>query len=114
MRTLCVVCHADVTAAQCAQRRSVRVKAKKQLKVVINSLKNIQNAEQTDFNPKLKIVIGCAAGETANTEDQGLVENTAEDELLITVPGSAYSGAGNCGPRTEKRENIVENLDKQQ
>lgn len=40
MRTLCVACHADVTAAQCAERRSLRIKAKKQLKVIMNSLRD--------------------------------------------------------------------------
>ncbi|GMQ10847.1 hypothetical protein CsSME_00053692 [Camellia sinensis var. sinensis] len=53
MRTLCVVCHADVTAAQCAQRRSARAKAKKQLKAIMNGLKNIQKTDQTDSNLKV-------------------------------------------------------------
>lgn len=38
MRTLCVACHADVTKAQCAERRIARKKAKKQLKETISGL----------------------------------------------------------------------------
>lgn len=30
------------------------------------------------------------------------MENIVDDELLIEVPGSAYSGAGNGVTRTEK------------
>ncbi|XP_059641491.1 uncharacterized protein LOC132283544 [Cornus florida] len=78
MRTLCVACHADVTAAQRAERRSTRVKAKRQLTVLISAQIFRQNTEQRDSNP----------------EDQGhleIEENIVEDELLIEVPGSAYS-----------------------
>ncbi|KAK9278486.1 hypothetical protein L1049_028052 [Liquidambar formosana] len=82
MRTLCVACLLDVTAAQCAERRSARAKAKKQLKVIISNLKNGQNMEGND----------------ANLMDEGhleIEENLVEDELLIKVPGSAYSGGFN-------------------
>lgn len=50
MRTLCVACHADVTAAQCAERRSTRAKAKKQLKVIMSDLRNVQSTEGTNNN----------------------------------------------------------------
>lgn len=40
MRTLCVACHYDVTAAQCAERRKARANARKQLKALMNRLKN--------------------------------------------------------------------------
>lgn len=40
MRTLCVACHYDVTVAQCTERRMTRANAKKQLKVVMNNMKN--------------------------------------------------------------------------
>lgn len=50
MRTLCVACHSDVTAAQCADRRSTRAKAKKQLKVIMNDLKNDQKTKKTNTN----------------------------------------------------------------
>lgn len=38
MRTLCVACHADVTAAQCKDRRIARNKAKKQLKETLSKV----------------------------------------------------------------------------
>ncbi|KAK6925065.1 HNH endonuclease [Dillenia turbinata] len=52
MRTLCVACHADVTLAQGAQRYSIGVKAKKQLKAIMSSLKNAQETGQTKDNLK--------------------------------------------------------------
>ncbi|KAK6920937.1 HNH endonuclease [Dillenia turbinata] len=80
MRTLCVACHADVTAAQGAQRRSIRVKAKKQLKAVMSSLKNARETEQT--NDKLK-------------KEELMKEDIVDNDLLIEVPGSAYTGGEN-------------------
>lgn len=71
MRTLCVACHADVTAAQCAERCSKRKEAKKKLEILISGLSNGQNIEQN--HAKLKD------------------DDISEDELLIKVPGSAYS-----------------------
>ena len=44
MRTLCVACHAEVTAAQCSERRSERAKAKKQLKRMLANLKAVEEA----------------------------------------------------------------------
>lgn len=38
MRTLCVACHADVTAEQCKERRIARNKAKKQLKEALSKV----------------------------------------------------------------------------
>ncbi|KAK7852707.1 dna annealing helicase and endonuclease zranb3 [Quercus suber] len=79
MRTLCVACHSEVTAAQCAERRSTRAKAKKQLKVILSELRNVQSTE----------------GANTNSEGHGHLqkqENILEDELLVNVPGSAYSG----------------------
>ncbi|XP_062116617.1 uncharacterized protein LOC133830616 isoform X2 [Humulus lupulus] len=92
MRTLCIACHSDVTKAQCAERRSTRARAKKQLKAIMNGLKDVQNNEQTEAN------------------DQGIskiLKNVFEDELLVKVPGSAYSSgnnmdAGSEGPSTNK------------
>lgn len=43
MRTLCIACHAEVTAAQCAERRSERAKAKKQLNRLLANLKTVQD-----------------------------------------------------------------------
>ncbi|GMP49838.1 hypothetical protein CsSME_00016677 [Camellia sinensis var. sinensis] len=64
-----------------------RAKAKKQLKAIMNGLKNIQKTDQTDSNLK----------------DEGCLENT-DEELLIKVPGSAYSGAINHVTRTDKHD----------
>lgn len=46
MRTLCIACHADVTTAQCAERRIARKKAKKQLKETMSGL--INSEKRTD------------------------------------------------------------------
>lgn len=48
-----MVCHADVTALQCAERRLARIKAKKQLKAIMNGLRNIKKAEQSGSNLKV-------------------------------------------------------------
>lgn len=53
MRTLCVACHYDVTTAQCAERRSTRAKARKQLKVVMDGIKNDQNFDRTVSHTKV-------------------------------------------------------------
>ncbi|KAJ0049423.1 hypothetical protein Pint_16189 [Pistacia integerrima] len=79
MRTLCVACHYDVTKAQCAERRSTRAKARKQLKVIMSGLRNDENNDITGSHKKDK----------GHLEMQ---ENIAEDELLVKVPGSSYSG----------------------
>jgi len=40
LRTLCVACHYDVTAAQCAERCKAKANAKKKLKELMKSMKN--------------------------------------------------------------------------
>ncbi|GMH18225.1 hypothetical protein Nepgr_020066 [Nepenthes gracilis] len=70
MRTLCVACHADVTAAQCAERRL----ATKQLKNVMVDIKNNR-----------KMLQNCA-----NLTGPGC-SRMDDDDLLIKIPGSAYS-----------------------
>ncbi|KAM7269724.1 hypothetical protein ACFE04_025221 [Oxalis oulophora] len=80
MRTLCVACHADVTAAQQAERRKTRTEAKKQLKAVMKELKNHKSTKKTNTHPR----------------DVGPAEMQVEDdildkELFVKVPGSAYS-----------------------
>lgn len=57
MRTLCVVCHARVTKEQCAERRSTRLKAKKQLKELMNDLRNVQNLKQNYSEEKVCIIL---------------------------------------------------------
>ncbi|XP_059444296.1 LOW QUALITY PROTEIN: uncharacterized protein LOC132176179 [Corylus avellana] len=97
MRTLCVACHSDVTVAQGADRRSTRAKARKQLKVIMNDLKKYQKTKETN----------------TNIEDQGhpeKQENIIEDELLVKVPGSAYSGGeGTCTGNEVLEESKEEN-----
>lgn len=53
MRTLCVACHADVTAAQCAERRIARKKAKRQLKDTMSGL--INSEFRTNLHNVLKV-----------------------------------------------------------
>ncbi|XP_058788404.1 uncharacterized protein LOC131662604 [Vicia villosa] len=81
LRTLCVACHHNVTAEQCAERRIIRAEARKQLKALMDTMKNNMKG---------------AAG--TNIEDQllhGEQEIMHEDDILVEVPGSAYALA-NC------------------
>ncbi|CAI9284011.1 unnamed protein product [Lactuca saligna] len=64
MRTLCIACHADVTLAQCCERRSERAKAKKQLKRLLANITLVNNCKEKE------------------TDD--------DDLLVVNVPGSAY------------------------
>ncbi|KAJ6422457.1 hypothetical protein OIU84_027422 [Salix udensis] len=86
MRTLCVACHSKVTAAQRAERCSTREKARKQLEVIMNDMKYME--------------------ETAtNVKGQGhsrMREEDLVDELLVKVPGSAYSGGLSADPESEE------------
>lgn len=79
MRTLCVACHTDVTAAQCAERRLAKEKAKRQLKIIMNNLKGVRELGKID--DKIK------------DQQQFDTQENMEDDLLVEVPGSAYSGA---------------------
>ncbi|KAJ6422346.1 hypothetical protein OIU84_027328 [Salix udensis] len=74
MRTLCVACHSKVTAAQRAERCSTRISAVTEL--------------QGPFH-----ILG--QGHSRMRED--LV-----DELLVKVPGSAYSGGLSADPESEE------------
>ncbi|WVZ21261.1 hypothetical protein V8G54_008583 [Vigna mungo] len=78
MRTLCVACHSDVTAAQCAERSKARANAKKKLKELMSSIKN-----------------GITCSAVTNIKDHRAIDergsSVIEDELLLEVPGSAYS-----------------------
>ncbi|XP_074316409.1 uncharacterized protein LOC141652718 [Silene latifolia] len=68
MRTLCVACHADVTAAQHAERCSARKKLRKATTDIKNSRKKLKEH-------------GLPASE----------DKREDDDLLIDVPGSSYS-----------------------
>ncbi|KAF2312835.1 hypothetical protein GH714_040885 [Hevea brasiliensis] len=85
MRTLCVACHYDVTAAQRAERRVTRAKAKEQLKVIMNDLKYYQNMEEIDSNSK-------------GLRHSEMQDDVVEDELFVKVPGSAYSAEQDTYP----------------
>ncbi|XP_010452747.1 PREDICTED: DNA annealing helicase and endonuclease ZRANB3-like [Camelina sativa] len=77
MRTLCVACHADVTAAQCSERKVIRSEARKQLKNTLKELRNIP--KQTDLSAD-----DC-------TKETDSVTDEEEDELMVEVPGSSFS-----------------------
>ncbi|EOY21978.1 SNF2 domain-containing protein / helicase domain-containing protein / HNH endonuclease domain-containing protein, putative isoform 1 [Theobroma cacao] len=88
MRTLCVACHADVTAVQCAERSSMRIKAKKNLKAIMSDLRNAGNIEKN----------------ASCRKDQGpseMIKDITDDELLVNVPGSAYTGGKSSSPQTK-------------
>ncbi|XP_010258160.1 PREDICTED: DNA annealing helicase and endonuclease ZRANB3 isoform X2 [Nelumbo nucifera] len=91
MRTLCVACHFEVTAAQRAERCLARIKAKDQLKVVMNELKDGDNTKLVDSNVEVH----------GNSET---LESIDDDELLIKVPGSAYSAWQNTPEGTQVEE----------
>ncbi|CAI9111969.1 OLC1v1012325C1 [Oldenlandia corymbosa var. corymbosa] len=81
LRTLCVSCHADVTSAQNTKRAKDQVtdaQAKKRLKVAMKNLKNPRKPGEIDVRPE---------GNEEMEDEQNLVE-----ELIVEVPGSAYSG----------------------
>ncbi|KAI4329648.1 hypothetical protein MLD38_028010 [Melastoma candidum] len=73
LRTLCVACHYDVTAAQHAERRTARAKSKKRLKEILKTLQNE----------------GTVA--TTSKPEGDVQEEIVEEELLVNIPGSAYS-----------------------
>ncbi|KAF5796880.1 putative DNA helicase chromatin remodeling SNF2 family [Helianthus annuus] len=84
MRTLCIACHAEVTAAQCAERRSERAKAKKQLNRLLANLKTVQDKQK-------------------DCDDCGMIDS----ELLVNVPGSAYHTTNINGGRSDKASEDV-------
>ncbi|KAL8118157.1 uncharacterized protein LOC141723593 [Apium graveolens] len=88
MRTLCVVCHARVTKEQCAERRSTRLKAKKQLKELMIDLRNAQNLKQNYSEEK-------------ESRQKMIEDDAVDDDLLIEVPGSAYCNARNISTGSE-------------
>nr|TKS00856.1 DNA annealing helicase and endonuclease ZRANB3 [Populus alba] len=85
MRTLCVACHSSVTAAQRAERCSTREQARKQLQVIMNDIKCMEETSTYD-------------------EGQGhpqMQEGDLVDDLLVKVPGSAYSRGQSTHPESE-------------
>lgn len=86
MRTLCVACHSNVTAAQRAERCSTREKARKQLEVIMNDIKCMEEETSTYVkghgHPQMQ-------------------EEDIVDDLLVKVPGSAYSRGQSTDPESE-------------
>ncbi|KGN63703.1 DNA annealing helicase and endonuclease ZRANB3 isoform X1 [Cucumis sativus] len=78
MRTLCVACHFDVTAEQRAERRLVRLKAKKQLKDAIIDIKKGGNTGRIDTDIQKQV----------HDEQESVIDDQL---ILVKVPGSAYS-----------------------
>uniref|UniRef100_A0A6N2LX81 Uncharacterized protein n=1 Tax=Salix viminalis TaxID=40686 RepID=A0A6N2LX81_SALVM len=124
MRTLCVACHSKVTAAQRAERCSTREKARKQLEVIMNDMKymeetatnvkpTLRNRVQFNVFPHLPNLICTVSSLVNSVKDRfalkisgpGAFSNAREDlvdELLVKVPGSAYSGGLSVDPETEE------------
>ncbi|KAK6925073.1 HNH endonuclease [Dillenia turbinata] len=86
MRTLCVACHADVTLAQGAQRYSIGVKAKKQLKAIMSSLKNAQETGQTKDNLK-----GCFFEEFCFLQESFHLSISYSGKLSLLLSYTFYS-----------------------
>ncbi|PHT47685.1 hypothetical protein CQW23_11893 [Capsicum baccatum] len=101
MRTLCVACHADVTATQHSERHLTRLVAKKKLKAVMSNLKTFHKPKQNVDEPE-------------GSRHSKVEENKDEDELLVNVPGSAYSirtasqERGNSEPKTSDSDVLGE------
>ncbi|XP_057952741.1 uncharacterized protein LOC131146912 isoform X2 [Malania oleifera] len=90
LRTLCVACHSDVTATQCAERRAIKSQAKKQLEVIISDMRSGQTKIKGETDANLK-----------DKEHLSLKENKVECELLINIPGSAYTERKCTGSKSE-------------
>ncbi|XP_071701949.1 uncharacterized protein [Rutidosis leptorrhynchoides] len=86
MRTLCIACHAEVTAAQCAERRSERAKAKKQLNRLLANLKNVDDTAEIVKRKE---------------RDESIM---LDSELFVNVPGSAYNVTNTESCRSEQGE----------
>ncbi|KAK6128150.1 hypothetical protein DH2020_038103 [Rehmannia glutinosa] len=76
LRTLCVACHADVTTAQCLERRNARYKAKKQLKETLSGLINVKSG-------KIDNVL----------QDLNFQSKEMDHDLLIEIPEPLCSGS---------------------
>lgn len=55
MRTLCVACHAEVTAAQNAERRGERAEIRKRLQMILKTLTKAKNVDEVS-EAKLKVI----------------------------------------------------------
>ncbi|CAM8971617.1 unnamed protein product [Rhodiola kirilowii] len=94
MRTLCVACHYDVTAAQHRERKIMKAEAKKQLESLAKDLKNNQDTEGTN---------SCLMEQ----QRSDIHENILEEELFIHVPGSAYSKDNNIAAKSGDLSNTI-------
>lgn len=55
MRTLCVVCHAEVTKAQQTERKLAKRRAKEQLRNALKELKDGEHMKQNNSNLDVSI-----------------------------------------------------------
>ncbi|KAH7652406.1 DNA helicase protein [Dioscorea alata] len=78
MRTLCVVCHSEVTKAQQGERKLMRKRAKEQLKLVMMQVKGNGSTELT--NPRGDVCLSKSGHDAIQ-----------DDSLFVEVPGSSYS-----------------------
>ncbi|KAL8141954.1 hypothetical protein V2J09_014986, partial [Rumex salicifolius] len=78
-RTLCVACHADVTAAQCAERKLAR----RHLNEAIKKLKGSSTRNKNRTRVKSKVQSSSSPEPAMNLDD--------DEFLLVRVPGSAYT-----------------------
>ncbi|KAM0936696.1 putative DNA helicase chromatin remodeling SNF2 family [Dioscorea sansibarensis] len=78
MRTLCVICHSEVTKAQQGERRLMRKRAKEQLKLAMMQAKGDGSTELPD--PHSNVCLSNAGHDAIQ-----------DDSLFVEVPGSSYS-----------------------
>ena len=69
-----MACHADVTAAQCAERKIIRSKARKQLKDALKELKNLPKKTRDSADENKKVCL----------------QYTGEDSLCSIIPHLSY------------------------
>ncbi|KAL5987291.1 hypothetical protein ACLOJK_038453 [Asimina triloba] len=94
MRTLCVACHSEVTAAQRTDRRLTKMQAKEHLKLVMKQIKDKsrnERLEASDFSEKLILrLLWSIQGALHCAEDERLVPTPFElDSLIFFVSAAA-------------------------
>ncbi|KAL8141890.1 hypothetical protein V2J09_014922 [Rumex salicifolius] len=88
LRTLCVACHADVTAAQCAERKLAR----RHLNEAIKKLKGSSTRNKKRIRVKSKVQSSSSPEPATNLDG----DDDDDEFLLVRVPGSAYTKDSEC------------------